>query len=514
MARITNGACALGTSESIFSSLRDRADRHPDAPFLRYDSDDGTLTLSYAETLGAAVAAADVLADHGIGRGDRVHLDLTNCPEFIVALFACARLGAAIVPTNPAATSDELAFLIGHARPRLTITDADRVDPLERAWSASGAGASAPLLLPDAIPLTSSRDDAGDIARGGDELLAILYTSGTTSRPKGVCVTHANYLHVGRVVAQHLEMRSDDRWLVVLPLFHANAQYYCFMSALHSGASVALMSRFSASRWAAQAREHGATLASLFAAPIRMILAQEPGPDDADNALRTVIFAQRVDDGQAEAFERRFGAGLLQLYGMTETIAPPLMNPLHGPRRNATVGRPVGDVELRLRAPDGTLTDVGELEVRGIPGTTVMAGYLDDPAASATTLADGWLRTGDVLRREPDGCYAFHDRVKDMIKSSGENIAAAELERVIDAHPAVFESAVIGIPDAIRDEVPKAFVVLRTGAAATPGDLLAWCGERMVKFKVPATIELVDELPRTAVGKVQKHLLREQTPQS
>jgi carnitine-CoA ligase len=301
---------------------------------------------------------------------------------------------------------------------------------------------------------------------------------------------------------------AADRWLIVLPLFHANAQYYCLMSALVAGASVALMGSFSASRWGDQARRHGATLASLFAAPIRMILAKEPRPSDTDNALRAVIYAQRIDEAQEAAFQDRFGTRLLQLYGMTETIAPPLMNPLHGPRRNATVGRPVGDVELRLCDPEGRLSDIGELHVRGTPGATLMAGYLDDPDETAAALRDGWLRTGDVLQRDADGWYRFRDRVKDMIKSSGENIAAAEVEQVIDAHPAVFESAVVGIPDPIRDEVVKAVVVLDHGTSLSPEELIDWCRERMTKFKVPAHVEIVDELPRTSVGKVQKHRLR------
>jgi crotonobetaine/carnitine-CoA ligase len=239
-----------------------------------------------------------------------------------------------------------------------------------------------------------------------------------------------------------------------------------------------------------------------------MILAKEPRPSDADNALRAVIYAQRIDEAQEAAFQDRFGTRLLQLYGMTETIAPPLMNPLHGPRRNATVGRPVGDVELRLCDPESRLGDIGELHVRGTPGATLMAGYLDDPDATAAALRDGWLRTGDVLQRDADGWYRFRARVKDMIKSSGENIAAAEVEQVIDAHPAVFESAVVGIPDPIRDEVVKAVVVLDHGASLSPEELIDWCRERMTKFKVPAQVEIVDELPRTSVGKVQKHRLR------
>jgi crotonobetaine/carnitine-CoA ligase len=504
--------CASRTEPTpVHALLRQRAEEAGAAPFLLFDGDERRLTLTYAQAFAAARAAAELLRTHGVQRGGRIHLDLANCPEFVVLLFAASMLGAVIVPTNPAATSEDMAFVLAHARPQLTVTEPARRAVVGHAAYDAGLDGHAQLMREDVrLAPAAGGDGLGAPVADADpqELLAVLYTSGTTSNPKGVCVTHANYLHVGRVVAEHLELRASDRWLVVLPLFHANAQYYCLMSALVAGASVALMGGFSASRWAKQARRHGATVASLFAAPIRMVLAQDPEPADADNRLRVVIYAQRVDEAQAVAFERRFGCGLLQLYGMTETIAPPLMNPLHDERRNATVGRPVGGVELRLRDPDGRPAELGELEVRGTPGVSLMAGYLNEAAATQAALADGWLRTGDVLQREPDGWYRFHDRVKDMIKSAGENIAAAEVERVIDTHPDVFESAVVGIPDPVRDEVVKAFVVPRRGAELSPDELIAWCRERMVKFKVPAEVAVVNELPRTSVGKVQKHRLR------
>lgn len=501
---------AGGGLRTVPAVLAEQAAVRGGQTLLVYEDDDGeTIALTYADVWASAQAAAELLRARGVGVGDRVHLNLRNCPEFVVLLVAAGLLGAVVVPTNPNAVVGELAFVIRHARVKLSIAEPDRLDVVEAADAGSGR---APLSRTE-VPIVRAR--AEDAARPADlaaasplDALAVLYTSGTTSHPKGVLVTHASYVHVGTAVARHLRVTPTDRWLVVLPMFHANAQYYCVMSALVAGASVALMSRFSASRWARQASRHGATLASLFAAPIRMLLAQAPRADDAENALRLTVFAQRVGDDQLATFEQRFACPLLQLYGMTETIAPPLMNPLDGPRRNETVGRPIAGARVRIVDEAGDDAEVGELLVAGVPGVSLMAGYVDDADATSEALADGWLRTGDMMRVAGEGWYAFHDRVKDMIKSSGENIAAAEVERVIDSHPAVFESAVVGLPDPVRDEVVQAFVVLHEGAPLAAQELIDWCAQRLVRFKVPADVQIVAELPRTSVGKVQKHRLR------
>jgi crotonobetaine/carnitine-CoA ligase len=473
--------------------------------FLIFESADGEVsTRTYAQTLDCAQRAAGLFAAHGVTAGDRVHAHLGNCPEFYDCWFGCALMGAVLVPTNPLLTQDEVGFMVGHAGCRLSVTsppteptvaavqDPDRV--VLAAELASG-----PPVEPEA------QIDPLDVA-------SVLYTSGTTSRPKGVLVTHANYLCVGKVVAQHLRLRPRDRWLIVLPLFHANAQYYSTMSALVTGASVALIEKFSASNWGRQAREHVATVASLFAAPIRMILAHAEFSDDSDNSLRAAIFSQNVTETELEDFERRFDVPLLQLYGMTETVVPPTINPLYGERRNMSIGRPT--VPARLRVIDDAGHDVpaegtGELLVRGDPGLTIMAGYLDDPAATEATIVDGWLHTGDNVRRGTDGYLYFVDRSKDMIKRAGENVAASEVESILNDHPDVFDAGVIGVPDAIRDEVIKAFVVRRPGASVREKELIAWCEQRLARFKVPSRVEFVDELPRTSVGKIQKGILRE-----
>jgi len=272
-----------------------------------------------------------------------------------------------------------------------------------------------------------------------------------------------------------------------------------------------LSPRFTASRWAEQARVMGATVASLFAAPMRMILAQQPSEHDAAHRLRAAMFAQNLSSAQLAEFEQRFNVPLIQLYGMTETVVPPTMNPLYGERRGMSIGRPVTAARLRIvdqRGNDVIAGEPGELLVHGEPGRTMMAGYLHDPAATSQAVRNGWLHTGDTVRADADGYLYFVDRRKDLIKRAGENVASSEVERVLNEHPAVFESAVIGIPDPMRDEAIHAVVVLRGGATATPAELIAFCRDRLARFKVPDSVEIASSLPRTSVGKIQKHLLR------
>lgn len=501
---MTTTLLQLGTL-SVGSLLAEQAADRPADVFVVYENDAGSTTFSYGAVLDLAYSGAAVLRGLGIGCGDRFGMVVGNRPEFLACWFGAALTGAVMVPMNPQSTVHELTFMLGHSKCLAVIADEDRADDVRAATEvpvvALGEEFDARAALAFAIAPT---------VIDPREPLAVLYTSGTTSLPKGVVVTHANYLVAGETIAQQVRMRSDDRWLVVLPMFHANAQYYSTMSALVSGASIALMHRFSASAWGAQAQRHGATLGSLFAAPIRMILAQNYDPADAPRSLRATYFAQNLTPQQLAEFERRFGCPLVQWYGMTETIAPPVANPLYRRRDNMTIGQPTGTTVrvVDQAGNDLDVGDVGELIVAGVPGVTLMAGYLDDEVATAKAVREGWLHTGDMVRIEPTGALAFFDREKDMIKRSGENVAAAEVERVVNEHPAVFESAAVGVPDDIRDEAIKMFVVLHEGVSATEDDILEFCRERLVRFKVPSYIEFVDGLPRTSVGKIRKHVLR------
>jgi crotonobetaine/carnitine-CoA ligase len=495
--------------------LRAGVERAPDRTLLIYDDLDGQVeSYTWSEVYDGAVALASRLTDAGVRPGQCIHLHLPNRPEFLLYWFAAALLGAVIVPTNIASASSELEFIISHVGAPLSVTDADGLSLVTRARAATGIGGS--TWQCDAVPAlhdSSSIDDPALPAPDPLNDLAVMYTSGTTARPKGVRVTHANYIYAGESVAAGLGLTNEDRFLVVLPLFHANAQYYSVMSTLVSGGTIILTRRFSASTYVDTAIRHQATVGSLFAAPMRMILAKPSQPYWRTHRLRVVAFAQNITPDDLARWERTVGAPLLQLYGMTETIGPPLMNPLWGHRRHNALGRAALGYACRIVGDQGVPVapgEVGELHVAGVPGISLMAGYLNDPDATDAVLSDGWLRTGDLVRQDDDGLLSFVGREKDMIKRAGENIAASEIEAVLLLHPAVADAAVIGAPDPMRDETIVAFVVLKHGAPVEERLLRDWCAERLATFRVPSFFALRSQLPRTAVGKVRKQLLREE----
>jgi len=308
-----------------------------------------------------------------------------------------------------------------------------------------------------------------------------------------------------------LRLRPDDRSLIVLPLFHSNAQLYSTLSSLVAGASIAVMQTFSASKYFDQVARHEATVSSIFAAPIRMIMNQPLSKEARRNKLRLILFAQNVTPEQLQAFEKTAGAPLVQLYGLTERSLP-LCNPVYGTRDSMSIGRPTLGAEVKVVDDSGAEVapgNPGELVIKGTPGLTLMRGYFKNPEATASAIRDGWFYTGDNVKIGENGFFYFIDRKKDMIKRAGENISPAEVEGVVNGHPKVMESAAIGVPDETRDEAIKVFVTLKDGQTATQEEIIEHCRQRLMRMKVPSYIEFVKELPKTSVGKIQKHLLRD-----
>jgi crotonobetaine/carnitine-CoA ligase len=497
--------------------LEFRAQTDPEKPFVRFDDVDNgqTRSFSYAEFDARVNRAAHMLQSLDIGNGDKINLHLSNCVEFLQLWFAAAKMGAVIMPTNVAASADELEYLIGHSECRLIFTQPEHLDVAKEVRKRCSrvdaivlcGGEDADAQQFDTLVSTQSDRPPDTHCDSGGEV-GILYTSGTTSRPKGVLV---NYIYAGETVAKAVCLNPEDRHLVVMPLFHGNAQYYSTMSALVTGASMVLSSRFSASRFFDQAIRHGCTVSSLFSAPMRMLLAQPRRDELARNRLRAVLFAQSVTEDQLTEWHERFGAPLLQLWGMTETMGPPLMNPIHFRCNNMSMGLPVMGYRVRLVDEQGNAVargETGQIVVAGSPGRTLMKGYFKNPEATDETIRDGWLWSGDNARQDDAGYFHFVDRAKDMIKRAGENVAASEVEAVILTHPKVFDCAVIGVPDPIRDESIVAVVVTVEGQPLDGDTVIAWCRERLASFRVPDRVEFRSELPRTSVGKIQKHLLR------
>ena len=495
---------------------------HSTAPFLLFQAADGGLSRwSYTEFDQIVARVADRLHGAGVTPGTAVHLVLRNCPAFVAVWLAAARLGAWIVPADPASASRDLAAQVGRTEPLVGLCAANRADAYRE-----GALGRVPVIL----ELTETAIDlapgaslvAGPAATASfpppqpHHRLAVMFTSGTTSEPKGVVLTQHNYAHVADAMAAVIDLQTTDRWLVTLPLFHANAQYYCFASAIAAGASVALTANFSASRWPHQARELEATHASLFAAPIRMILARRRA-DAPALALAHVWFAQSLAPAHFAEFTALAGRAPRQLYGMTETIAIVTAD-LATPPRPDVIGKPsdlgrtiaIVDPETNEPVPPGT---PGLLLVSGTRGEDLFQEYLDDPDTTAQSFTtannQSWLRTGDMVVADPADVLSFVGRIDDVIKVGGENISLTEIEAALVQAPGVLEAAVLPKSDPIRDVVPVAFIVARHAASPPKIDHLdAWAAENLPPQSRPREWHFLPELPRTSVGKIRRSQLQ------
>ncbi len=482
------------------STWRGAVATRAEAPFLAFEGPDGSTTAwTYGEFDVVVSRCAAHLATHGVTRGSAVHVALTNSPAFVALWLATVGLGAWIVPSDPMGATPELAGHIRRTSPVVGFCASARADTY-RAAATDGL----PVVEIDEADTTLGVFGADQLGEWPTPDLrdraAVMFTSGTTGLPKGVEITQANYAFAGTVMAEAAGLGPEHRQLVVLPLFHANAQFYSFASAIAVGASVALMHTFSASRFLSQSASHGATHASLFAAPIRMILSRSE-PPAGPVGLQHCWYAMNITPGQHDTLTDWLGCRPRQLYGMTETLPAVLTEPADDPRPDS----------MGMVTPH-CLVEIhdGEIVVGGEPGITLFAGYLDDPDTTKSSFDDGWFCTGDRATREPDGRFLFDGRRSDVLKVAGENVSTVEVEQVLGAFPGVLEVAVVGQHDEIRDEVPVAFVVAED--ATVPPDVAAmhaWCAERLTKSKRPRDITLVDKLPRTSVGKIRKFLLRD-----
>ena len=493
-----------------FSEVWERTlKNHSDDVFLIFENlESDTAKWTYSDFNKEVSKIASLLLKHDVKSGDSIHLALANCPVFIAVWLAAIRLGAWIVPSDPMGSAEDLMSHIERTRPKVGFCAKSRSEVYQKACG------NLPFIEIDEMSVTPELCNFSEVESwptpNALDRAAVMFTSGTTGLPKGVEITQANYAFAGHAMALAASLTSDDRQFVVLPLFHANAQYYSFASAIYAGASVALMATFSASRFLHQAAKHEVTAASLFAAPIRMILARGEPVDGLK--LRHCWFAQNITQEQYETVTEWFGCRPRQLYGMTETIPAVLTDERNDPDPSS-MGLVTSGCLVDLQRPDGTsvdLDEVGEIVVGGEVGITIFNGYLDAPDVTNESFRDGWFLTGDRAKRDIDGKFFFDGRRSDVLKVSGENVSIVEVESVLAEHPEVLEAAVVGMPDDIRDEVPVAFVVPVPGKDfPSLEDLSDWCEKRLTKAKRPQKITFLDELPRTSVGKIRKYLLLE-----
>ncbi|MFD4834186.1 class I adenylate-forming enzyme family protein [Streptomyces uncialis] len=504
-----------GTPPTFADRWADTAAALPGTTFLVWEAPDGSVTRwTYGAFDELVARVAGGLRERGVVRGSRVGVALPNCPAYVALWLALARLGAAMVCSDPSARAPEFAEQLRRTGARLGFCGPEQYAEYRRGASAAGATAYEVPIGDVELSTLTGEQPVRESESVADDVLGLMFTSGTTAAPKCVMVTQANYVFAGEVMAAASALRTTDRQLVVLPLFHANAQYYSFAPAITSGASVALMPGFSASGLLGQAARHRATHLSLFAAPIRMVLARGATPVSG-LCVTHCWYAQNVTDEQYERFAALIGCRPRQLYGMTETVPAVLTNGAVGPQPRS-MGVPTLGCRVTVRDPDSGRTvkagEEGEVFVGGEPGRTLFAGYLDDPVTTAASFpfGDGWFATGDRARVDARGRFFFAGRRGDVLKVSGENVSLVEVEAVLADHPAVLEAAVVGEPDPVRDEVPVAYVVAVPDCAPDAlDDLAAWCARRLAKSKRPVRFERVPELPRTSVGKIRKFRLTE-----
>ena len=488
----------MGNELTIGRWLSDRARATPDRVAVRFL--DGELTYAALDRRATRLAAG--LAGRGLRRGDRLATLTGTSPDHVATLFACARLGVALQPVSWRLAPAEVAFQLADSEPSLLLASAEH-EALARASEASVE------IAQIADPTLEADGDVGDTAENDDPLL-LVYTSGTTGKPKGAVLTHANCFWTNLSFDRTAGVRDDDVVLQVLPQFHVGGWNVQPLLAWWRGATVVLEPSFDAARALRLIAEQRVT--TMMGVPATyLFLAQEPTFADADLAsLRlAVVGGAPMPESLLERWHER-GVQIVQGYGLTEAAPNVLCLPPEDARRKlGFAGKPYPHVDVALRDPEtGTLLagpGVGELVVRG---PNVFAGYWRNPEATAAAFADGWLLTGDVAERDADGFYRIVGRIKDMVISGGENVYPAEIEEVLHDHPAVLEAAVVGVPDEQWGEACAAFVVLREGMAASADELREHCRQRLARFKVPKTVAVLGALPRSSMGKVLKDELR------
>jgi fatty-acyl-CoA synthase len=492
-----------------------------DRPALR----DEARGLDYAALDDRCARAAGWLAAQRVARGERVALLLGNRTAYLELLLAAARLGAIAVPLNARLAAPELAELLDDCTPRALCYEAE-LEALARAASA-GARRPPPVRLavggaPDAyereLARAAPRREMSPVTP--DDPMLLMYTSGTTGTPKGALLPHRKTLYNSLNAQLFFEITSRDRVLVALPLSHSFGLNILALPALYAGASVVLERRFDPERVWEAVGAHGTTylggVPTMFRALHDVLASAPPGRFD----LRTLRFlftaGAAVPVELIRAFEAR-GLVLKQGFGQTETSILCCLDARDAVRKAGSVGRPVFHAELRIvrsdtlarpvaQWEDAAPGEAGEIVVRG---PITMLGYWNRPEATAETLREGWLRTGDLAFADDEGYVTLAGRARDLFISGGENVYPAQVEQVYLAHPAVREIAVVGVPDERYGEVGRAYVVLARGARLDADELRRFGRERLAAFKVPREFVAVEALPRTATGKVQKHLLGE-----
>ncbi len=507
---------------TVAAALASRATTDPEGTFLIFEDD--TVTFGQMETRAEALAAS--LHGLGIKPGDRVAVVMPSWPEFVISMFAVAKLGAVLVPLNPRLTADDLRYTLRHSEAVAAIT-AETLQDLDFLQLFEELLAQLPDLqhvitvgeedlwhddrvfqFEDLLSAGGGRDYSANSPPSADEVFAILYTAGTTGKPKGVELTHANLLQVAGSTADALGLDQDDRVVGIMALFHVFGLGPGILGSLLAGAALVLQDEFGPAGALDLVERHRATVhygvPTLFVAELRE---QAKVPRDLTSLRRGLVAGAPVSDELVKAVQDKICPELLIAYSLTETSSTVCVTRPSDPaaKRIFTVGRPLENNVVRIVDEDGAelpVESVGEIVVRG-PG--VMRGYYRQPRKTSDSLdVDGHFRTGDLGMEDEEGFIHLVGRKKEVIIRSGSNVYPREVEDRLQSHPAIHETMVVGVPDELLGEAICACVLLEEGAIVTGQEIQDWCSVTLADYKVPDVVQFMDEFPLTGTGKVQR----------
>jgi long-chain acyl-CoA synthetase len=493
---------------NISELLANRVAASPDNPFLLSEADGRQFT--YAEFSRAVDATARLLVSHGIGKGDVVSLLMANSAEYIIAYFACWKLGALAGPVNSLLKEHETAFVMNNSEAKAALVHSEFRQRIETIRHELPRLKSVITFDDQAEATRGVAESTTRLSLSNSDDAIIIYTSGTTGKPKGCLLTHGNIIANARQISEWLHFTPEDRLLSIMPLFHMNAVSVTTMSALYAGGSTVISPKFSASQFWKVISDYQITSFGSVATMLSMLL--NTYPNGVPQGLKTdqLRFAMcgsaPVPAEVMKKFEETFNCPVIEGYGLSESTCRSTFNPPDDRRRAGSCGLPIGN-EMKVVDDNDNEVPQGELGEIVLRGGNILKGYFKNPEATEKAFRGGWFHTGDVGYRDQDGFFYIVDRKSDMIIRGGENIYPREIDEVLYQHPAVAAAATIGVPDQLYGEEVAAFVVLKHGMKLTEAELIEYCQLELADYKCPKSIRFVADIPKGPTGKLLKREL-------